>query len=152
MIHSSTYNRRMSNRQFKEKLWQSNPRCHWCHRKTKLLNIPEIQGPADPLMATIDHVISRLSLDRFIKAKNGEVRKVLACYECNFNRAVEETKKLPRAELLKRAQGFSLNPKGKPIITKGLDSLDEVIETMREKLPDFEWYLHERRRNSTISE
>jgi len=97
----------MSNRQFKIKLWQQNPKCHWCGRVTKLLNIPEIKGPADPLLATLDHVKSRLSLDRFVKTKNGENRKVLACYECNSKRAAEETKKLSKEELIKRGQGFS---------------------------------------------
>ena len=130
----------MSNRQFKLKLWQNDPRCHWCHRKTKLLNIPEIKGPADPLLATLDHLHSRYFLDRFVKPKDGQPTKVLACYSCNSRRAREETSLLSREELVKRGQGFSLNPRGKPIIIKGLDSLDEVIKVMKEKLPDFEWY------------
>jgi hypothetical protein len=130
----------MSNREFKLKLWQNDPRCYWCHRKTKLLNIPEIKGPADPLSATVDHLKSRLFLDRFVKPKNGEPTKVLACYECNSRRSMEETKLLTREELVKRGHGFSLNPRGKPIITEGLDSLDDVIKVMKEKLPDFEWY------------
>ena len=131
---------RMSNRRFKEKLWQQDKRCYWCKRFTKLLSIPEISGKADPLLATLDHIYSRYSPKRFIRAKNGEVRKVLACYECNSRRAREETSKLSKEELVKRAKGFSLNPRGNPIITEGLNSLDEVIKTMREKLPDFEWY------------
>jgi hypothetical protein len=130
----------MSNRQFKLKLWQNDPKCHWCHRETKLLNIPEIQGEADPLMATLDHLRSRYFLERFVKPKDGERTKVLACYECNSRRAREETASLTKEELVKRGQGFSLNPRGKPIIIKGLGSIDEVINTMREKLPDFEWY------------
>ena len=130
----------MSNREFKLKLWQADPRCHWCKRITRLLNIPEIQGPAPPDLATIDHLRSRYSLERFVKPKIGESTKVLACYECNARRGIEETKKLSREELVKRGQGFSLNPKGRPIIIQGLNSLDEVVKIMREKLPDFEWY------------
>ena len=140
---SSIYSQgRMSNREFKTKLWQQDPRCHWCRRETKLLNIPRISGEADPLMATLDHLKSRYSLERFVKPKNGEMRKVLSCYECNIQRAREEEKKLSKEELIRRGQGFSLNPRGKPIITKELDSLDAVIKVMKEKLPNFDWYLN----------
>lgn len=127
----------MSNREFKLKLWQADPRCYWCKRVTYLLNIPEIQGPAPPLMCTIDHLISRYHPERYVKRHQ---TKVLSCYECNAKRGIEETKKLSREELVKRGQGFSLNPRGKPIIVEACESLDEVIKTMREKLPDFEWY------------
>jgi len=127
----------MSNREFKLKLWQADPRCYWCKRYTRLLNIPEIQGPAPPDLATIDHLVSRYFPERWIKRNQ---TKVLACYECNAKRGIEETKKLSREELVKRGQGFSLNPRGKPIIVNMCESLDEVIKTMREKLPDFEWY------------
>jgi hypothetical protein len=130
----------MSNRDIKLKLHQADPRCHWCERETKLTNIPELNGEADPLMATVDHLRSRYCLDRFVKPKIGAPTKVLACYECNSRRAQEETDTLSREELVKRSRGFSLNPRGKPIIVEGLSSLDEVIHIMREKLPDFEWY------------
>jgi hypothetical protein len=119
----------MSNRQFKLKLWQQDPKCHWCHRETKLLNIPEIQGEADPLMATIDHLVSRYHPHRWVKR---DQTKVLACYECNAKRAREETKALPREELVRRGQGFSLNPRGKPIFVEALDSLDAVLNKMKE--------------------
>ena len=127
----------MSNREFKLKLWQADPRCYWCKRLTRLLNIPEIQGPAPPDLATIDHLVSRYFPERWIKRNQ---TKVLACYECNARRGMEETKRLSKEELIRRGGGFSLNPRGKPIITQGLNSLDEVIKVMREKLPNFEWY------------
>lgn len=117
----------MSNREVKEKLYQTDPRCYWCRRVTKLTNIPAIQGSPDPLMATIDHLVSRYHPQRWVKRA---VTKVLACYECNARRAKEETLALPRAELLRRSQGFSLNPRGKPIFVEALDSLDQVLDRM----------------------
>ena len=129
MLHSIYSQNRMSNRQFKLKLWQTDPRCHWCRRTTKLLNIPEIQGEADPLMATIDHLVSRYHPQRWV---HRDQTKVLSCYECNSKRAIEETKKLSREELVHRGQGFSLNPRGKPIFVESLDSLDAVLDKMKE--------------------
>ena len=118
----------MSNREFKLKLWQADKRCYWCRRETKLINVTEIQGPADPLMATIDHLVSRYSPQRWVKR---DKTKVLACYECNARRGMEETKKLSKEELVKRGQGFSLNPRGKPIIVEACESLDEVLDKMK---------------------
>jgi hypothetical protein len=127
----------MSNRELKLKMWQNDPRCHWCRKPTQLLNIPEIKGPAPEDLATLDHLTSRLNLERWIKK---DKTKVLSCYKCNADRAIKETKLLSKEELRKRGQGFSLNPRGKPIITGGLNSLDDVKRVMREKLPDFDWY------------
>lgn len=127
----------MSNRELKEKLWQFDKRCHWCGIETKLLNVPEIEGPAPDDMATIDHLVSRYDIRRWIKRGNA---KVLSCYKCNARRAAEETASLSKEELKKRGQGFSLNPRGKPIFTEGLKSVDDVKKVMREKLPDFDWY------------
>lgn len=118
----------MSNREFKLKLWQNDPRCHWCKRETKLINVPELEGPADPLMATIDHLISRYNPERWVRR---DQTKVLSCYECNENRARQETLALSKEELVKRGQGFSLNPRGKPIFVQALDSLDAVLDKMK---------------------
>jgi hypothetical protein len=118
----------MSNREFKLKLWQTDPRCHWCKRETKLINVPEIKGAADPLMATIDHLVSRYFPQRWVRR---DQTKVLACYECNFKRATEETKQLSKEELVKRGKGFSLNPRGKPIFVEACDSIDEVLDKMK---------------------
>lgn len=138
----------MSNRQFKKKLWHANNgKCHWCGKLTQLLHLPEIKGKAPHDLATVDHLRSRYFLDRFVKPKNGERTKVLACYKCNAKRAEDETSKLCKEELIKRGQGFSLNPRGNPIIIEGLNSLDEVKETMREKLPQFEWFENIRKSN-----
>lgn len=119
----------MSNREIKEKLYQTDPRCHWCRRVTKLTNIPAIQGPPDPLMATIDHLVSRYHPHRWVKRV---VTRVLACYECNARRARDETLALSREEIVRRSRGFSLNPRGKPIFIEALDSLDQVIDKMKE--------------------
>jgi len=116
----------MSNRSLKLELWQANPRCHWCRRVTVLTDIPRIQGRANPLMATIDHLTSRLNIGRWCRKKKGQRRKVLSCYECNHRRSVKETLALSRAEIVKRSQGYSLNPRGKPNIIKTLPTIKEV--------------------------
>lgn len=127
----------MSNRELKERLWKENSRCHWCGRETKLLNIPEIKGPAPADLATVDHLVSRLCIQRWVKRGN---TKVLACYECNVKRAAKETAALSKEELKRRGRGFSLNPRGKPIFIEALTSVEDVKKVMREKLRDFDWY------------
>jgi hypothetical protein len=127
----------MSNRDLKLKLWQNDSRCYWCKRHTILTNEPNIKGEAPELMATIDHLVSRLHIDRWKKRDNS---KVLACYACNARRAREEVDALSKEELIRRGKGFSLNPRGKPIISDALNTTEEVIDTMRKKLPDFDWY------------
>ena len=117
----------MSNRKLKLRMWRNDDRCHWCKRPTKLLNIPEISGRADPLMATVDHLVSRYSTHRWVKR---EKTKVLACYECNKKREVQETASLSKEEMRKRSKGFSLNPRGKPIFVEAMESLDQVLDKM----------------------
>src|SRR3989304_2585263 len=123
----------MSNRSLKLQLHQNNPECYWCGRITKLTNDSNMTGHPDPLMATIDHIISRYLPHRWVKQKEGEQRKVLACYECNHKRSVAETNALSRAEILRRSQGFNLNPKGKPVIIKPLATLGEVLDKMKKR-------------------
>src|SRR5882672_3707588 len=98
----------MSNRDIKLKLHQTDSKCHWCGRETILTNIPEIHGEPNPLMATIDHLVSRYHPQRWVRR---DITKVLACYECNSRRAREETDALPKDELVRRSRGFSLNPR-----------------------------------------
>lgn len=116
----------MSNRTLKFRLYKENPYCHWCKKKTKLICEPFISGEADPLTATIDHLISRYNLNRFVQKKKGHRRKVLSCYRCNHNRSVQETLCLSREEILRRSKGFSLSPRGKPIVIKPLPTLKDV--------------------------
>ena len=119
----------MSNRESKLKLYQEDPRCYWCKRETILTNIPEIQGQPNPLMATVDHLVSRYHPERWVKR---EMTKVLACYECNARRAQEETAALPRNEILRRSQGFSLNKRGKPIFMFALDTISDVLDKLQQ--------------------
>jgi len=122
----------VSNRTLKEELHKKDPRCHWCRRVTKLICEPTIKGQPDPLMATIDHVVSRYNVHRWVKKKKrSQKRKVLACFECNHNRSVRETLSLSRAEILKRSQGFSLSPRGKPKIIKPLSTVREVLAKLK---------------------
>ena len=117
----------MSNRTLKLELHKNDPRCHWCKRITKLICQPFIRGEPDPLMATIDHVVSRYSPYRYVRKKKGQRRKVLACYQCNHSRSVQETLCLSRAEILERSNGFSLSPRGKPKIIKTLPNIAAVL-------------------------
>ena len=84
----------------------------------------------DPLMATIDHVVSRYCISRWILKKKGQKRKVLACYECNHKRSVQETLGLSRAEILKRSKGFSFSPRGKPKIIKPVENVQSALELL----------------------
>lgn len=117
----------MSNRTLKLELFKADPHCHWCKRVTKLICQPFIRGHADPLMATIDHVVSRYHPHRWVKKKKNHRRKVLACYECNHSRSVQETLSLSRAEVLERSKGFSLSPRGHPKIIKPLANVTAVL-------------------------
>lgn len=117
----------MSNKTLKLELYRENPRCYWCKRVTKLICEPYLKGHPDPLMATIDHMVSRYHPHRWVKKKKNHRRKVLACYECNHNRSVQETLCLSRAEILERSKGFSLSPRGKPKIIKPLPNVTAVL-------------------------
>jgi hypothetical protein len=116
----------MSNRNLKIELYKRDPRCHWCRRITKLICEPNLRH-VDPLMATIDHIVSRYHVHRWIKKTGKKRRKVLACYECNHRRSVQETLSLSRAEVLQRSKGFSLSPKGKPKIIKPVKNVKQAL-------------------------
>lgn len=113
----------MSNRADKLKLWNKNSRCHWCQRVTVLTNITN--GIIPPDAATVDHLFSKFDPRRWTKEYG--VRKVLSCYECNFNRSIEEHKLLSKEELTKRSRGFTLNPR------KTFSTLEGVIQHWKEK-------------------
>jgi len=114
----------MSNRSTKEKLFKEDNRCHWCRKPTVLTNLSRSSIPSNA--ATVDHLISRLSPHRWVRKKPNQRRKVLACCRCNTNRSIQETLCLSRAEILKRSQGYSLSPRGKPKIIRTLKTLKEV--------------------------
>jgi hypothetical protein len=116
----------VSNRELKLKLFAEDPHCHWCGRATVLTNVKEIKGKPNPLMATIDHLVSRYNPERWVEKKPGENRKVLACFECNNNRSSVETKQLSPEELYRRGQGYSLNPRGKPVVDGTVETVEEL--------------------------
>lgn len=116
----------MSNHNLKLSLHEKDPRCHWCQRITLLICDPHIKGKPDPLMATIDHIVSRYHVHRWVKRKENQRRRVLSCYECNHGRSVSETLALSRAEILNRSKGFSLSPRGKPKIIKPLETATQA--------------------------
>jgi len=122
----------MSNRKLKVQLFNLDPRCHWCGKETILTNIPNISKKTmNPLMATIDHIYSRFDLRRWVKSESP--KKVLACYQCNNERSIIEEKMLTKEEIQKRGNGFSFNPRGKPVFRKECDSVDEVLDKLKER-------------------
>lgn len=124
----------MSNRKLKLSLYAQNPRCYYCNRETVLTNEAFLKRDIiNPRMATVEHLISRYHPKRWEKRKPGEIRKVLACFECNQARSKEETERVSKEELYKRGHGFSLNPRGKPNITRTFNSIDDVIKALEEK-------------------
>ena len=121
----------MSNRSEKIKLWNENSKCYWCGIQTQLTNCPD--GKISDTAATIDHLYSKLNPHRWVRRHPGQVKKVLACHSCNQRRSIEETQQLDKKEILMRSQGFSLNPTGKPNIIRPFDTLEEVINHLKEK-------------------
>jgi len=118
-----------SNRKLKLRLWQENPHCFYCKKKT-ILSV-DLKGKQKSLMATIEHRVSRFSPYRWRKKLKGEKRKVLACYECNQERAKKETLCQSRAEVLRRSRGFSLSPRGKPVFKQPLPSIKDVMKRLK---------------------
>jgi hypothetical protein len=114
----------MSNRELKIKLFNKNPYCHYCGQ-LMFLTSPSAKS-LPPNGATIEHRISRLNPARWRRKRPNEKRRVLACYECNHNRSELETLCMSRKEILQRSKGFSLNPRGKPKITKPAQTINEV--------------------------
>ena len=105
----------MSNKTLKLQLWKEDPRCYYCRKPTIITDL-----------STIDHIVSRYCVHRWVRKKQGQRRRVLSCYECNQRRNNQETLCLSRAEVLKRSQGFSLSPRGKPKIIKPLPTAREA--------------------------
>ena len=120
-----------SNRKLKLRLWEENPHCFYCNRKTFLTNIDNLKGHPKDLMATIEHKISRLSPYRWRTKLKGEKRKVLACYRCNQERSKKEILCQSRAEVLRRSRGFSLSPRGNPVFTKPMSSIKDVMKKLK---------------------
>ena len=75
-------------------------------------------------MATVDHLISRYDPRRWLHTRNNEQRKVLACFECNQRRQVEETKMLTEKERSDRSRGIVFKPKNN--LPRTLDELQKL--------------------------
>ena len=89
-----------------------------------------MKGPPPDDFATIDHLVSRLKIERWVYRKSKS--KVLSCYKCNQQRGIDEISSLSNTELKRRSNGFSFNPRGKPIITTCLNTLDEVVDRLKQ--------------------
>lgn len=73
----------MSNRRLK--LWNQDPKCHWCHVQTRIYPLKLGESPTSDF-ATIDHIYSRLDPRR----KDNHSDCVLSCLKCNIDRNKRE--------------------------------------------------------------
>jgi hypothetical protein len=89
---------RLRNR--RERLWKSNPNCHWCKQFTIL---PDGEIAKDN-WATIDHLRCRLHPQRHEPNPKAEQRTVLACWKCNNERNKGEMKEAG-LEILQKKSG-----------------------------------------------
>lgn len=91
------------------RLWEKDPRCHWCGKPTFLiLTPPGVDfniGKQHPKMATIDHLRSRYDSTRKERSpEDNEPRTVLACHACNDKRNEEEQAQVPTEERSRRSR------------------------------------------------
>lgn len=110
----------------RERMWRRNPHCHYCGVKTVL---PDANGKSPRAMneATIDHLRPRHHPAR-LEPANGDVRRVLACWECNNKRDQWETSLLPKTWFY--THGGSL-----PSDMKSLDELKRVEQVLLKNPP-----------------
>jgi len=120
-----------SNRELKLRLHAKDPKCHWCKRETILTNVPEIKGKPNPLMATVDHLVSRYHPERWVKKEDQEPRRVLACFECNNRRSKEETNMLPAHIRSAIGKGYTMNPRGKALFHNTVETVEQVYERLQ---------------------
>lgn len=85
--------------QQRRRFWLSDPRCHWCKRRTRLVNLGQHPKSIPHDAATIDHLHSRLDPDR----GNGSGRHVLACWKCNNDRGAQEQRE--RIDIVRAKSG-----------------------------------------------
>lgn len=67
------------------------PNCHWCDRETKLYGQVN-----DPLLASWDHIYSRLNPNRNRYNQN---LRVLSCLSCNHKRAIYDLSRYNMASI-----------------------------------------------------
>lgn len=94
-----------------ERRWRKDPRCAWCRRVTVLWRGPPRDTPKNdprrrpPLnAATVDHLRDRFDPTRQEPIiGRPQVRRVLACWECNWARNVYREAQQPIEELWRRS-------------------------------------------------
>lgn len=69
-------------------IWKKDPRCYWCKRETTLEG--RDTGDVLPHTATLEHLYSKFHPHRLTPNTTQEIRRVLACYECNHKRGRDE--------------------------------------------------------------
>lgn len=76
------------------RLWKQDKRCYYCGIETVLPeNFLSKSGRLKVTpknLATIEHLRSRLNPHRTEKNKGNEIRRVLACWQCNQERGAQE--------------------------------------------------------------
>lgn len=96
------------NRSYRQKLWDDNPRCHWCGCVT---TIPDRHARSykdfKPNDATLDHMFSKLDARRGTTPA-GTRCNVLACRKCNNDRARATELAQPKSVLHARSASFPL--------------------------------------------
>lgn len=87
----------------RDRLFEKYKTCFWCSCKlVKPENCKhDEKTPSD--MATLDHLRYKRNPKRQQPNLTGKPRTVIACFECNNNRASKAEKKLPKEELWERS-------------------------------------------------
>ncbi len=75
-------------------------KCHWCKCEMELTLRPKRGQVCQPNLATFEHLDDRLSPER--GKHPGERRVVLACWECNNQRAYVTQRMTPIEEIRRR--------------------------------------------------
>lgn len=108
------------------RLWRANPHCYWCGVRT-FLPTREGKSPKAPNEATIDHLRPRHHPDRLVPA-NGEIRRVLSCWQCNNDRDTYERAQLPK-------EWFYEHGGTRPATDRSLDELKRIEALLLNRQP-----------------
>lgn len=74
----------------KDRLWIiQNGQCHYCKRKMIHHSNKYNERQRPPLLSTLEHLDNKLTGKRTV---NKMARTVLACYECNHRKGIEDEK------------------------------------------------------------
>lgn len=105
MAHTSKSRGRRQAARLK-KLWEADPKCHWCGKPTVLILVPPGVAIGGRVFnaATIDHLRSRLDPNRQEPNSGVDIRTVLACWRCNQQRNDFEQASISVEELRRRAK------------------------------------------------